>query len=85
MGWVSCAVIGVARHVATPGTELLTSLARGRLLSFLGGLLLTLLTIGALVVLVGGLLRNWQAVLAVLLTVAALVLLIVNIRELRRG
>ena len=59
--------------------------ARGRLLSFLGGLLLTLLTIGALVVLVGGLLRNWQAVLAVLLTVAALVLLVVNIRELRRG
>jgi hypothetical protein len=36
-------------------------------------------------VLVGGLLRNWQVVLAVLLTVAALVLLVVNIRELRRG
>ena len=72
--WVVAAT-GTCDHVA----------ARGRLLSFLSGLLLTLLTIGALVVLVGGLLRNWQAVLAVLLTVAALVLLVVNIRELRRG
>ncbi len=28
---------------------------------------------------------NWQAVLAALLTIAAVVLLVVNIRELRRG
>jgi lysylphosphatidylglycerol synthetase-like protein (DUF2156 family) len=34
--------------------------------------------------LVVGLLRNWQVVLAGLLTLAALVLLMVNLREFRR-
>ena len=59
--------------------------ARGRLLAFLGGLALTGLTLGAVTLLVVGLLRNWQAVLAVLLTLAAVALFAVNLRELRRG
>jgi hypothetical protein len=59
--------------------------ARGRLLSFLVGLVLTVATVGALVVVGLGLLGNWRAVLAGLLTLAAVVLFFVNVRELRRG
>jgi hypothetical protein len=59
--------------------------ARGRLLAFLGGLAATAATGTVVVLLVVGLLRNWQVVLAVLLTVAAVVLFATNIRELRRG
>jgi hypothetical protein len=59
--------------------------ARGRLVSFLVGLVLTAVTVAVVVTLVLGLLRNWQVVLAVLLTLAAVVLFAVNVRELRRG
>jgi hypothetical protein len=59
--------------------------ARGRLLSFLVGLVLTVATVGVLVVVGLGLLGHWRVVLAGLLTLAALVLFFVNVRELRRG
>ena len=59
--------------------------ARGRLVSFLVGLVLTIATVTVGIALVAGLLRNWQVVLAVLLTLAAVVLFAVNLRELRRG
>jgi hypothetical protein len=59
--------------------------ARGRLLSFLVGLVLTVATVAAVVVLVLGLLRSWQVVLAGLLTLVAVGLFAVNVRELRRG
>jgi hypothetical protein len=59
--------------------------ARGRLVSFLVGLVLTGVSLTVVVTVVLGLLRNWQAVLAVLLTLAAVVLFAVNVRELRRG
>lgn len=68
--------------VAFLGVE---AIARGRLLAFTGGLVATALTVGIAAVLVIGLVRSWQVVLAVLLGVAALVLLVVNVRELRRG
>ena len=58
--------------------------ARARLLSFLVGLALTALTLGLAAVLVTGLLQNWRVVLAALLGLVALVLLVVNVRELRR-
>ena len=58
--------------------------ARARLLSFLVGLALTALTLALAVVLVTGLLQNWRVVLAALLGLVALVLLVVNVRELRR-
>jgi hypothetical protein len=58
--------------------------ARGRLLSFLLGLALTAATVAAGVLLVLGLLQNWRVVLAVLLSAVALVLLVANVRELRR-
>jgi len=58
--------------------------ARARLLSFLVGLALTALTFGLAAVLVTGLLQNWRVVLAALLGVVALLLLVVNLRELRR-
>jgi hypothetical protein len=58
--------------------------ARARLLSFLVGLALTALTLALAAVLVTGLLQNWRVVLAALLGLVALVLLVVNVRELRR-
>jgi len=58
--------------------------ARARLLSFLVGLALTALTVALAAVLVTGLLQNWRVVLAALLAAVALVLLVVNLRELRR-
>ena len=58
--------------------------ARARLLSFLVGVALTALTLALAVVLVTGLLQNWRVVLAALLGLVALVLLVVNVRELRR-
>ena len=58
--------------------------ARARLLSFLVGLALTALTLALATVLVTGLLQNWRVVLAALLGLVALVLLVVNVRELRR-
>lgn len=58
--------------------------ARARLLSFLVGLALTALTLALAAVLVTGLLQNWRAVLATVLGAVALVLLVVNLRELRR-
>jgi hypothetical protein len=45
---------------------------------------LTALTLAPTAVLVTGLLQNWRVVLAALLDLVALVLLIVNLRELRR-
>ena len=45
---------------------------------------LTALTLALAAVLVTGLLQNWRVVLAALLDLVALVLLIVNLRELRR-
>jgi hypothetical protein len=54
--------------------------ARARLLSFLVGLALTALTLALAAVL----LQNWRVVLAALLGLVALVLLVVNVRELRR-
>lgn len=59
--------------------------ARGRLLVFVGGLVLAGATVALVVGLVVGLLRNWQAVLAVVLALSAVVLFAVNLRELRRG
>ncbi len=61
------------------------AIARGRLAVFLGGLLSTAVAVVVVVALVTGLPRNWQLVLAVLLGAAALILLVVNVRELRRG
>ena len=58
--------------------------ARARLLSFLVGLALTALTLALAAVLVTGLLQNWRVVLAALLGLVALVLLVVNVRELCR-
>jgi hypothetical protein len=58
--------------------------ARARLLSFLVGLALTALTVALAAVVVTGLLQNWRVVLATLLGLVALVLLVVNVRELRR-
>ncbi len=58
--------------------------ARGRLLGFAGGLAAAVLTAAVVVAFVAGLLRNWQALLAVVLGLAAVVLLVSNIRELRR-
>ena len=54
---------------------------RGRLLSFLVGLALTALAVAAVVV--TALSQNWR-VLACLLGLVALVLLVVNVRKLRR-
>ena len=59
--------------------------AHGRLVSFLVGLVLTIATVTVGIALVAELLRNWQVVLAVLLTLAAVVLFAVNLRELCRG
>ena len=58
--------------------------ARARLLSFLVGLALTALTLALAAVLVTGLLQNWRVVLAALLGLVAMVLLVVNVRELCR-
>ncbi len=59
--------------------------ARGRLLGFAAGLASAVLTAAVVIAFVAGLLRNWQVVLAVVLGLAALVLLVTNIRELRRS
>ena len=59
--------------------------ARGRLVSFLVGVVLTAATVTVVGAVVAGLLRNWQVVLAVLLTAVAVVLFAVNVQELRRG
>jgi hypothetical protein len=58
--------------------------ARGRLLGFAGGLVSTVLTVAVVIAFAAGLVSNWRAVLAVVLGLAALVLLVTNIRELRR-
>jgi hypothetical protein len=67
--------------VAFLGVE---AVARGRLLGFAGGLASAVLTVALVIGAVAGLLRNWQAVLAVVLGLAGLMLLVSNIRELRR-
>jgi len=61
------------------------AVARRRVLLFVTGLILAAVWVFVLAGLLVGLLRNWQLVLAVLLTLAALVLLVVNLREFRRG
>ncbi len=58
--------------------------ARGRLLRFVVGLVLLGLTVAVVAGVVIGLVQNWRIVLAVLLSLLALVLVIVNVRELRR-
>jgi hypothetical protein len=58
--------------------------ARGRLLSFLVGLALTALTVAVAAVVVTALFQNWRVVLACLLGLVAVMLLVVNVRELRR-
>jgi len=58
--------------------------ARGRLLGFAGGLVSAVLTVAVVIAFAAGLVSNWRAVLAVILGLAALVLLVTNIRELRR-
>ncbi len=58
--------------------------ARGRLIAFLAGLLATAVTATLGVVLVLALLQSWRVVLAALLLLLAGVLLVVNVRELRR-
>ena len=58
--------------------------ARGRLLGFAGGLVSAALTVAVLVAFAAGLVSNWRLVLAVVLGLAAVVLLVTNIRELRR-
>ena len=58
--------------------------ARGRLLGFAGGLVSAVLTVAVVIAFAAGLVSNWRVVLAVVLGLAALVLLVSNIRELRR-
>jgi hypothetical protein len=59
--------------------------ARGRLLRFFVGLVLLGLTVAVVGALAIGLVQNWRIVLAVLLSLLALVLLVGNVGELRRG
>lgn len=59
--------------------------ARGRLLRFFVGLALLGVTVVVVAGLVIGLVQNWRIVLAVLLSLLAVVLAVVNVGELRRG
>jgi thiol:disulfide interchange protein len=90
-------ILGAGVLLARPTPALLTgfavflvvftaveAIARRRVLAFLTGFTVLALFLIVLFALVVGLLRNWQVVLAGLLTLAALVLLMVNLREFRR-
>ena len=57
------------------------SLARGRLLAFVGWAIIAV--VGMTIVI--GLVREWRLTLAVLLLIGAVVLLAQNLRELRSG
>ncbi len=87
-------ILGIGVLLTSPTPALLTAfavflvvfaaveaVARRRVLVFLTGLGVVALWVFVLAGLVAGLLQNWQLVLATLLTMAALVLLVVNLRE----
>lgn len=64
---------------------LLEAVARRRLFAFLSGLLVAVVLGALAVILVLGFLRNWQITTAGVLVAAAVVTLLVNLRELLRG